>query len=92
MEKNQEDGTLVIPGHGRVCDEYDVVVYRDMVTVIRDRIQDLINKGMTLEQVIAAKPTSDYDGRYGATSGSWTITNFVEAIYHNLHDKAPAPK
>ena len=56
----------MIPGHGRLCDEADVVEYRDMVTIIRDRISGLIKKGMTLEQVKAAKPTLDYDGRYGA--------------------------
>jgi cyclase len=80
----QEGGTLVVPGHGRLCDEADVVEYRDMVTIIRDRIQDLVNKGQTLEQVKAAKPTSDYDGRYGATVGFWTTDKFVEAVYRSL--------
>jgi glyoxylase-like metal-dependent hydrolase (beta-lactamase superfamily II) len=85
----QEGGTMVIPGHGRICDEADVVEYRDMVTIIRDRIQAWVKKGMTLEQVKAAKPTLDYDGRYGATSGFWTTDMFVEAVYRNL---APAPR
>jgi glyoxylase-like metal-dependent hydrolase (beta-lactamase superfamily II) len=89
-KENQEDGTLVVPGHGRVGDEYDVVVYRDMVTVIRDRVQNMIGKGMTLEQVKAAKPTSDYDGRYGATSGNWTTDKFIEAVYQTLKSP-PAP-
>jgi glyoxylase-like metal-dependent hydrolase (beta-lactamase superfamily II) len=62
----QEGGTMVIPGHGRLTDEADVVEYRDMLTIIRDRIQDLVRKGMTLEQVKAARPTRDYDGRYGS--------------------------
>jgi cyclase len=62
----QEGGTRVIPGHGRLCDEADVVEYRDMITIIRDRVQDLIKKGMTLEQVRAAKPTFDYDTQYGS--------------------------
>jgi len=75
----QEGGTYVIPGHGRLCDEADVVEYRDMVTIIRDRVQDLIKKGMTLEQVKAAKPTVDYDTQY---SGSPDI--FVESIYKSL--------
>jgi glyoxylase-like metal-dependent hydrolase (beta-lactamase superfamily II) len=81
---NQEDGTLVVPGHGRVSDEYDVVVYRDMVTVIRDRIQNMVDKGMTLAQVKAAKPTFDYDGRWGAATGNWTTDKFVEAVYKTL--------
>jgi cyclase len=80
----QEGGTLIIPGHGRLADEADVVEYRDMSTIIRDRVQDLITKGRTLEQVRAAKPTFDYDGRYGATSGFWTTDKFVDAIYHTL--------
>jgi cyclase len=80
----QEGGTYVIPGHGRLCDEADVLEYRDMVTIIRDRIQDLVKKGMTLEQVKAARPTLDYDGRYGAKTGSWTTDMFVDAVYRNL--------
>ncbi len=65
----QEAGTFVIPGHGRISDEHDVVMYRDMVVIIRDRIRDMIAKKMTLEQVKAARPTLDYDGRYAAASG-----------------------
>jgi cyclase len=83
-EEKQEGGTLVIPGHGRICDEADVVEYRDMVTIIRDRIKSMIDMGMTLEQVQAAKPTADYDGRYGATSGLWTTEQFVAAAYESL--------
>lgn len=80
----QEGGTYVIPGHGRLCDEADVVEYRDMVTIIRDRIADMVKKGMTLEQVKAAKPTRDYDPLYGTTSGAWTTDMFVEAAYTSL--------
>jgi cyclase len=83
----QEGGTMVIPGHGRIGDEADVVEYRDMITIIRDRIQEMIKKGMTLQQVKAAAPTSDYDGRYGATSGFWTTDMFVEAAYRTLGGK-----
>ncbi len=80
----QEGGTMVIPGHGRLADEADVVEYRDMLTIIRDRVQALIDMGMTLQQVKAAQPTRDYDGRFGATEGFWTTTQFVEAVYRNL--------
>jgi len=83
----QEGGTLVIPGHGRLCDIADVVFYQEMVTIIRDRVQDMINKGMTLEQVKAAKPTLDYDPRYGADTGIWTTDMFVEAVYKSLSSK-----
>ena len=85
--EKQEGGTMVIPGHGRLCDEADVVVYRDMVTIIRDRIQDMIKKGMTLDQVKAAKPTRDYDPLYGSTTGFWTTDMFVEAAYKSLSTK-----
>ena len=81
--KYQEGGTYVIPGHGRLCDEADVVEYRDMVTIIRDRVSDMIAKGMTLQDVIAAKPSRDYDGEYGADSGFWTTDMFVEAVYRS---------
>ncbi len=80
----QEGGTMVIPGHGRIADEADVVEYRDMVTIIRDRIEDMISGGMSLDQVREARPTRDYDGRYGAVDGAWTTEMFVEAIYRNL--------
>ena len=83
----QEGGTMIIPGHGRLCDIADVVFYQEMVTIIRDRVQDMVNKGMTLEQVQAAKPTLDYDPRYGATSGFWTTEKFVEAVYKSLKPK-----
>ena len=83
-KERQEGGTMVIPGHGRICDEDDVVNYRDMATIVRDRIQDMIKKGMTLEQVKAARPTLDYDPLYGATSGFWTTEMFVEAVYRSL--------
>jgi glyoxylase-like metal-dependent hydrolase (beta-lactamase superfamily II) len=81
---SREAGTLVVPGHGRICDQLDIVEYRDMVTIVRDRIQDLIKQGKTLEQVKAAAPTSGYTRRYGADSGPWTTNMFVEAVYRSL--------
>lgn len=79
----QEGGTLIIPGHGRVSDEADLVEYRDMIVIIRDRIQDMVKRGMTLEQVKAARPSLDYDGRYGVESGA----RFVENVYRILNEK-----
>jgi cyclase len=86
-EFRTEGGTMVIPGHGRLTDSADVAYYRDMVTIIRDRIQDMIKKGMTLQQIKAAKPTRDYDPRYGATSGPYTTDMFIEAVYQSLLQK-----
>jgi hypothetical protein len=83
-EQYTEGGTKVVPGHGRIADEMDVVEFRDMVTIVRDRIQDLIKKGMTLDQVKAARPTFDFDTRYGSESGPWTTAMFVEAVYRSL--------
>jgi cyclase len=82
--------TLLVPGHGRVSDYGELVEYRDMVTVIKDIIQDMITRGMSLEQVKAANPTQGYRRRYGADSGPWTTDMFVEAIYNGL--KKPAGK
>jgi glyoxylase-like metal-dependent hydrolase (beta-lactamase superfamily II) len=79
-----EGGTLVVPGHGYLCDEHEVVEYRDMVAIVRDRVQALIKKGATLDQARTARPTADYDTRYGATSGPWTTEMFVEAVYRSL--------
>src|SRR5580693_7764901 len=82
--EKQEGGTYVIPGHGRLCDQADVVEYRDMMTILRDRFLDMIKRGMTLEQVKAAKPTSDYDPLYGTDKGFWTTDKFIEAAYKSL--------
>jgi glyoxylase-like metal-dependent hydrolase (beta-lactamase superfamily II) len=86
---HEEGGTFVVPGHGRISDEFDVLEYRDMVTIVRDRIQALIDKGQSLEQVKAARPTRDYDPRYGATSGAWTTDMFIEAVYRSLTRGTP---
>jgi glyoxylase-like metal-dependent hydrolase (beta-lactamase superfamily II) len=77
----QEGGTYVIPGHGRVGDEADIIEYRDMIVIIRDRIQDMIKRGMTLDQVKAAQPSLDYDPRYGDPAA------FIEAVYRDLSQK-----
>jgi glyoxylase-like metal-dependent hydrolase (beta-lactamase superfamily II) len=81
---SEEGGTMVVPGHGRICDEIDVVEYRDMLTIIRDRILAMIRKEMTLAQIQAARPTMDYDPLYGSTSGAWTTDMFVEAAWKGL--------
>jgi cyclase len=80
----EEGGTYVIPGHGRISDEHDVAMYRDMLVIIRDRIRSMVEKKMTLEQVKAARPTLDYDGRYGAETGPWTTAMFIEAVYREM--------
>jgi cyclase len=82
-------GTLVVPGHGRIADHAEVAYYRDMTFIIRDRIADMIRRGMTLDQIKKARPTRDYDARYGAEKGTWTTDMFVEAAYRSL-TKPPA--
>ncbi len=82
----QEGGTYVIPGHGRLCDEADIVEYRDMMTILRDRFLDMIRRGMTLEQLKAQRPTRDYDPLYGTDKGFWTTDKFIEAAYKSLKD------
>jgi cyclase len=86
----QEGGTMVIPGHGRLCDQADVTDYRDMLTIIRDRVTDLIEKGKTLEEVKAARPTRDYDRRY--STSSWTGEMLTEAVYKSLKAERGAKK
>jgi glyoxylase-like metal-dependent hydrolase (beta-lactamase superfamily II) len=83
-QHESEGGTIVVPGHGYVCDEHEVVEYRDMVAIVRDRVQAMIRNGATLEQVKAARPTADYDSRYGSNTGPWTTNMFVEAVYADL--------
>ena len=74
---SREAGTLVIPGHGRVVDQFDLLGYRDMVTIVSDRVRDLQAAGMSLEQVRAARPARGYTSRYGEASAN----AFVEAVY-----------
>ena len=80
---SREAGTIVIPGHGRLCDQFDVIDYRDMVTIIRDRVKSLVDAGRSLEQVKAARPAKGYEGRYG-NDRDWTADKFVEAVYRSL--------
>jgi glyoxylase-like metal-dependent hydrolase (beta-lactamase superfamily II) len=82
-----EGGTMVIPGHGRLSDEQDVIEYRDMTTIVRDRIREYVKRGMTLEQVRARRPTLDFDPRYGTDSGFWTTAMFIETIYREMSDE-----
>lgn len=79
-----EGGTMIVPGHGRLCDVADLYIYQQMVTIVRDRLQDMIKRGLTLEQVKAARPTRDYDPIYGRDTGTWTTDMFVEAAYRSL--------
>jgi glyoxylase-like metal-dependent hydrolase (beta-lactamase superfamily II) len=81
-EYQTEGGTLIVPGHGRVCDSADLATYRDMVTILRDRVQDAVKRGLTLEQTKAARLTKDYDTRYDVPG--WTKDQFVEAMYRSL--------
>jgi glyoxylase-like metal-dependent hydrolase (beta-lactamase superfamily II) len=77
-------GTYVIPGHGRLSEQMEVVDYRDMVVLVRDVVADLIAQGKTLDQIKAARPALPYETRYGANTGTWTTNAFVEAIYKSL--------
>ena len=86
-EYRSQGGTWIIPGRGRLSDTADVASYRNMVVMIRDRIADLKKKGMTLEQIKAARPTLDFDGRYGSTTGPWTTSMFIDAVYKTLPEK-----
>jgi glyoxylase-like metal-dependent hydrolase (beta-lactamase superfamily II) len=83
---SREAGTIVIPGHGRLYDQYDVIEYRDMITIIAERIRALVAGGRSLEQVKAATPAKGYAGRYGNDDGDWTTDQFVEAVYRSLTD------
>jgi cyclase len=85
-EFRSEGGTYIIPAHGRVADTADLAYYRDMVTIIRDRVQDSMKKNMTLDQIKASKPSEDWDGRFGKLPGM-TGDAFVEVVYKSLTAK-----
>jgi cyclase len=81
------DRTFLVPGHGHVYDKLDLLEYRDAITIVRDRVQDSIDRGMTLAQVQAANPTLGYRGQYGTDTGPWTTEMFVAAVYAELAAK-----
>lgn len=81
---NQEGGTYVIPGHGRVGDQHDVLEYRDMLVIVRDRIRHAVDEGKSLAQIKAMRPTLDYDARWGATAGGWTTDRFIDAVHAEM--------
>ena len=83
----EEGGTYLIPGHGRICDEADLLEYRDMVTIVRDRVQDAIKRGLTLDQVKEAGLTKDYDARYDTKTGIGSAATFLEGVYKSLSKK-----
>jgi glyoxylase-like metal-dependent hydrolase (beta-lactamase superfamily II) len=91
-EHDEDNGTMIIPGHGRVSNEFEVAEYRDMIVIIRDRIRAMMNKNATLEEVKAARPTIDYDTRFGANTGAWTTDMFIEAIYASLKNQPATMK
>ena len=87
LDFKSEGGTMIVPGHGRIGDLTDVAFYRDMLTIVRDRIQNGVNRGLTLDQVKASRPTQGWDNRYGSKAGPWTTDMFVEAAYKSLSQK-----
>ena len=79
-----EAGTYVVPGHGRIGDEIDVVEYRNMVYIVMQRIEALIDDGMSLRQIISARPTLDYDTEFGGFRGGPSSEEFITAIHTSL--------
>ena len=76
--------TIIIPGHGRLYDQGDLVQYRDMVNIIRDRVADLVQRGMSFEQVVAADPTLGWNRWYGSDTPPYTTERFLLALYAEL--------
>ena len=84
-----EAGTYIIPGHGRVSDEADLVEYRDMAQIVSDRMSKMVADGMTLAQIHAARPAIGWEGRY--SRDQWTTTMFIDAIYPDFAPRPNAP-
>lgn len=86
-ERNQMGGTRIIPGHGRIATESDVVEYRDMVTILRDRVRDMAANGMSLAQIQSSNVSLEYDGLYADENGPWTRNMFLEAVYRGVTEQ-----
>ena len=84
-----EGGTVIVPGHGRMCDQADVALYRNMLTIIRNTVQYYKNQGKTLQQVLDLKPSAGYDQRWGGPRGSSATRDFITAVYETLPTKGP---
>jgi hypothetical protein len=84
-EYRGQGGTMIVPGRGRLSDTADVASYRNMLTIVRDRVTDLVKRGQTLDQVRAARPTFDFDGRYGSDPAA--TDKFIEAVYRSVQEK-----
>ena len=84
-----EGGTVIVPGHGRMCDQADVALYRNMLTIIRNTVQYYKNQGKTLQEVLDLNPSAGYDQRWGTTTGAWTTHDFITAVYETLPAKGP---
>ena len=80
--EKEQGGTMIVPAHGRLSDEADVAYHREMVQIIRDRVEAGIRSGKTLEQIRAARPALEYEKRYSQMD--WTADMFVGAIYQSL--------
>jgi cyclase len=80
----QEGGTMVIPGHGRLCDQSEVIEYTIILTTIRNRVMYYKNRGRTLQQVLALQPSGDTDRRWAPRAPGYTTRDFIEAIYDTL--------
>ena len=87
-EAFSEGGTKIIPGRGRVSEETDVAEFRDMVAIIRDRVQDGMTKRQTLDQIKASKPSRDYDAEYHASPAD--ADRLIESMYRSLTPARPA--
>jgi cyclase len=74
--------TKIIPGHGPLASRADLQAYRDMLAAISGRIREQVRAGRSLEQVIEAKPTAEFDAAWG--KGFLTPARFTEMLYKNL--------
>ena len=88
-DRQADEGTLIVPGHGRLAYQTDVVLYKNMITIIRNLVQYYKNESRTLEEVLALEPSAAYDERWGATSGPWTTRDFITAVYETLPANGP---
>jgi hypothetical protein len=74
--------TIVVPGHGDITNRAAILAHRDILLAIRDKVQGMMRQGMTVEQVVAAKPTAEFDERVGNAAQS--ADRLVRNLYAEL--------
>jgi len=81
--------TVVVPGHGPVSNRAELAAYRDMLVAVGRRVREAVEQGTGLEDLLASRPTADFDARFDRPGNLVTRDEFVRSVYRDLASKRP---